>query len=358
MSRTGVNPTPPSSLDQGSGWSPGRSSSRICVSLHHFKIGEERMSTEVQANAPASPARRLAAAVGPLRVVLGSHKLVVCRGDRGDTPHLTISWGNATGQVDFHLTWERRQGKERYEPLFQIDAQALLELFSGLSERLVAAMVGAFEQGLRPVSARWLADNGYYIFVPDEAHVAQLREEFAPFTKKKYRIDVERMSQPTAALRLYEDSLYHPACLSAARRQQRLRSLLALPADGGAGLLQLVYVPNAAGILMWHATAFEDLAEALASGAAFEMDLAIGDWFNPLFLRVAQALHLEDVGLDPQHIAAVDAARIEAGDDPERYRELVELLQDDEDGVEGDQEDVELLELFRAIKPRMSLDTT
>lgn len=40
-----------------------------------------------------------------IRVIQGHNKkLLISRNDRGDLPHLTISWGNASKEFDVHLT--------------------------------------------------------------------------------------------------------------------------------------------------------------------------------------------------------------------------------------------------------------
>lgn len=60
-------------------------------------------------------------------------KLVLNRRDRLDTPHLTFSWGNRSGELDLHLTWEPRDGlPRRHQGLVRMKENDLTEKMEGL----------------------------------------------------------------------------------------------------------------------------------------------------------------------------------------------------------------------------------
>jgi hypothetical protein len=87
-------------------------------------------------------------------------KLMITRNDRADTPHLLISFGNASKQIDIHLTRRRKGQTEDYLEVARISETGV----SSVIERFVPKLRDLtlkYVTDARPVRPGWLARKGY-----------------------------------------------------------------------------------------------------------------------------------------------------------------------------------------------------
>jgi len=142
-------------------------------------------------------------------------KLLVGRNDRADLPHLTISWGNPSREIDFHLTRRVRGGKEHHEPLGTISesdlAKAAESFGANLSQSLQSKIID-----LRKVRPGWLARNGYWLMhLPIEVQ-DRLIDSVAPRNKrhgKWTRVVEDNVLEKLAQSQEMMDSIHHPTAL-------------------------------------------------------------------------------------------------------------------------------------------------
>src|SRR5206468_566095 len=110
---------------------------------------------------------------------ISERKFVVSRKRVADTIHLTISWGNASGELDIHLKREPAPpGEDPYIPLAKVSPDRLAlagEHINAVGERVARAMLDHW----RPVRPGWLARNGYLLALIDKNPSTEtLREMF------------------------------------------------------------------------------------------------------------------------------------------------------------------------------------
>src|SRR5437870_5323242 len=139
-------------------------------------------------------------------------KLLISRNDRGDLPHLTISWGNASKEFDVHLTTRVKGGEEHHERLATIPEADLEKAAESFGAGLALSMQSRMAQ-LRKVRPGWLARNGYWLLYLPQAVQDKLIESLAPRVKRhgkwtrEIKQDVfERLAQAQEFL----DSIHHP----------------------------------------------------------------------------------------------------------------------------------------------------
>lgn len=71
--------------------------------------------------------------IGKLTVVLltrRNNKVLVARNDRGDLPHLLISFNNPSGEIDVHLSKRKRAGKPEYFSIAKIPEKLAVSILS------------------------------------------------------------------------------------------------------------------------------------------------------------------------------------------------------------------------------------
>ena len=131
--------------------------------------------------------------------------------------HLTISYGNVSGEVDIHLKREPAPpGEDPYISLARVAPERLTragEHINAVGERLARSMLDHW----RPVRPGWLARNGYLItLLEKEPSAEMLRELFLPFAPRRYHGKHQLTFAPLkdrAYLAKYTDRLYYADAL-------------------------------------------------------------------------------------------------------------------------------------------------
>ena len=148
-------------------------------------------------------------AVGPLAISLRPRKLVIARRDRPELPHLTLSWDNASDEIDLHLTDASKAKTHR--PLLRVASSAAM----GLVERLAVQMRADVLQSRWPVARRvrpgWLGRSGYSICIVQEDAILEWVRRLAPKSRQKYRLDLAPLSDPRpfGFVQFYRPAILH-----------------------------------------------------------------------------------------------------------------------------------------------------
>lgn len=145
------------------------------------------------------------------------HKFIVIRKRAFGSVHLTISYGNKSGELDIHLKREPAlPGEDPYIPLARVAPERLTragEHINAVGERLARSMMDHW----RPVRPGWLARNGYLLTLLEKEPSAEtLRELFLPFAPSRYHGKHQLTFAPfkdRAYLEKYIDRLYYADAL-------------------------------------------------------------------------------------------------------------------------------------------------
>lgn len=142
-------------------------------------------------------------------------KLIIFRSDRSDLPHLTVSWGNPSREVDIHLKRRTSGGSEKPTPIAKIpesEITSLLKSFEPEYQRSIETVLPK----LQPVRPGWLGHKGYVVFYMDDDTQQKLIARIAP--KRKHRSKLAHVVDESAIKDLSQaqeimDCIYQPAIL-------------------------------------------------------------------------------------------------------------------------------------------------
>lgn len=153
-----------------------------------------------------------------LEFSLSDRKLVVARAHRPDLAHLTLSWGNASGEIDLHLTRNHEaamsaDGRKAWHRIFAVPGSVVggagLAFMHEIENEFVPRLVCEYRR-YRP---GWLSRNGYVVMLPDEAGYLELFREAAPRLRGKYRITPSVVFDEHRLEDIAVDGLYDPRAL-------------------------------------------------------------------------------------------------------------------------------------------------
>ena len=153
-----------------------------------------------------------------MRLVQGRNiKLFLFRNDRSEPPHLTISWRNASKEIDIHLKKRMRGGQEHHEPITIIPESDFGKAYESFSLLLFKIMTSNIDD-LVKVKPGWLARKGYVILhLPDDVQ-KQLIQKLAPKQKRHGKwafVLNEGLLEAVNELQELTSHIYHPAVLHA-----------------------------------------------------------------------------------------------------------------------------------------------
>lgn len=142
-------------------------------------------------------------------------KFMVFRNGRKDIPHLTISLGNPTKEIDVHLTTRTSGGQENYREISKIPESDFAKLYGSFEPDFLKS-IDVNVRKIRKVRPGWLARKGYGIlYLSDEAQ-DQLINKIAPTRKRKGKwecvIDVEALVN-IHQLQEFTKYIFHPSAL-------------------------------------------------------------------------------------------------------------------------------------------------
>ena len=197
---------------------------------------------------------------------LSERKLVIARRSRPELQHLTVGWGNRSGEIDFHLTsdheaamaGERQKG---HEPLFVVTSE-MLRLAGQASERFAHREARPFFlKNFRRYRPGWLARRGYVVLLAGEQHFRGLVARVAPKVGRKHRLELRELANPVTHAALNDhiysaDILGCPECVAEVIGASEVDMFVtAMRVRGGnpnhRDTIMLRYGPDPKGIVGW-----------------------------------------------------------------------------------------------------------
>lgn len=94
-------------------------------------------------------------------------KLVIFRNDRKELPHLTISFGNSSGEIDIHLTIETAGAEKHYESVGKIREEDFIKALESAAQIQLNAVSKSLHTIVR-VKPEWLIKKRYAISYFDQ----------------------------------------------------------------------------------------------------------------------------------------------------------------------------------------------
>ena len=142
-------------------------------------------------------------------------KVIIFRTDRSDTPHLTISWGNAAKEIDVHLKTRTAGGQEDHQPIAKLPESELEGLAAAFEPELMDGVAAAI-QTVRTVRPGWLWRRRYVVVHLHHEAEEHLLNQIAPRRKRKGKW--ARFVDPQAVRDIVKSQgiihcVYHPAIL-------------------------------------------------------------------------------------------------------------------------------------------------
>lgn len=231
-------------------------------------------------------------------------KVIIFRTDRSDTPHLTISWGNATKEIDVHLKSRTTGGEEDHQPIAKLPQSELERLAAAFEPELMDSVAAAI-QTLRPVQPGWLWRHRYVVVHLRHEAEEHLLNKIAPRRKRKGRwarsVDPQAVRDIVKSHRIIH-CVYHPAILHELAAEAYAGPIFAQCVAGRrrGRLIALCSIVKPSGIRSWviidgrFIRALTDLSQKFVMACLKR--LLPGD----TQATVANALHLEEVGFDQE----------------------------------------------------------
>ncbi len=139
-----------------------------------------------------------------LAFALTQKKLVVSRVDRKELPHLTISWGNRSGEVDIHLTPQFPKDKNDRESLAKIQEAVVGSFVQSIGKDLVEIAKSKMFRIIWGIRSGVLARNHYYLIGTKEESIEQWLYRAAPKLRGKHRLDSNVLKK------IPKTALYYP----------------------------------------------------------------------------------------------------------------------------------------------------
>ena len=141
-------------------------------------------------------------------------KLIIFRNDRGDTPHLTLSWNNPSKVIDVHLKSRGAGAREVHREIGIVQERALLKLLGTFKDKLRDNVLVELNRAAKINPGR-LGRWGYAVFYMDEDEKREFIDKIVPLRKhgKGERIlDPEALVDWANSPEL-RNNIYHPSAL-------------------------------------------------------------------------------------------------------------------------------------------------
>ncbi len=141
--------------------------------------------------------------------------VVIKRSDRKDTPHLTLSFQNVSGEIDCHLKYESplNDAASTYKSLFAISKENVESTLQNFLVSAEQAFLQSIFGNVRKVRPGWLGRHGYVIAISDEEVVKRGFIDAAPKLRGKYRVDFDKLKLFLTVDHISNISIFNPSIL-------------------------------------------------------------------------------------------------------------------------------------------------
>jgi hypothetical protein len=230
--------------------------------------------------------------LGKLGFNFGTRTFVLFRADRQGLSHLTISWNNPSGEVDFHLTGDSADLNDR-EPILRIQEAEFKAQFVELVRQTAET---AFKNPIRviwAVNPRWLASNGYRLVGPGSEEIGLWLQKALSKKRGKYRIDAATFRKlPKSSL--FNATPTHFGKLGSEGHMYAIR----IARNGKDNLLALTRMDLGLTLPVWMAISCDDMGKLIKTVTRSRV---LPNWFEKLapaaWAKIQEALKLNDVNM-------------------------------------------------------------
>jgi hypothetical protein len=260
----------------------------------------ERFEGEVTALPRAvASSPKFCCAVGPFGIALQPSKLIVTRRDLPKPAHVTLSWGNQSGDIDLHLTVDANGSELRcHESLGKIcenEVDAFGHRFSQVIDLSFARTIALW----KPVTPGWLWRRRYWIVLTEPVRIEKALRSLAPKSRGKYRINADALTDSEWLRGCCSSLMYKPCLLKYLTEEERAHPVTAIrTVRGRSHVLRLGAWQQPNGMVRWRALSQENAMgiSALATLRAMEL---IGELVSPKLVanldKLERALALDGV---------------------------------------------------------------
>lgn len=223
---------------------------------------------------------------------LGPRKLVIFRTDPAGIglPHLTLSWGNPTREIDLHITPRHPKDANDRDSIIKIPENELIEFFDSLGQQFSTVATTTLLKLFFPVRGSWLRTNYYKVLQPGGGSSAQWLLRATPKIRGKYRADKNTLRE------IPKHSLRQPTTerLAELRVERQVWAVCTRGWNRG-HILVLHYMPWRLGILTWVAIDYDDAPE-FCSAVQRVLSDPLDSLVTSALKRIHDELRLEEIG--------------------------------------------------------------
>jgi hypothetical protein len=225
-----------------------------------------------------------------LAFALTQKKLVVSRVDRKDLPHLTISWGNRSGEIDIHLTPAFPKDENDRESLAKIQEAVAGSFIESIGKDIAEVAKNKMFRIIWGIRPGVLARNHYYLIGTKGESIEQWLRRSATKLRGKYRLDSNVLKK------IPKTELYYPTArrLIELEQQGQLYAVCTKGSEKG-NLLAMIKFPWHDGSITWIALIHEDMLE-FTKTLRKVLSMRFKDLASNQVKRVYQVLKLKEIG--------------------------------------------------------------
>jgi hypothetical protein len=169
--------------------------------------------------------------------------IVVRRTDCNDTPHLTISFKNTSGEIDIHLKHEssRNDKSSTYTPILRLPKKSLELYLEPFLAKAGVEIAKVYLNSAKKIRPGWLWRNGYVIALGDSQAFEASIYECAPKKQGKYRVDSEKLRDLFTNAESSKINLHHPSVLHTSVAKSHGEPIYAVRSSKKRQIIPLLY---------------------------------------------------------------------------------------------------------------------
>ncbi len=238
--------------------------------------------------------------IGNLMFTETERLFVIRRRDRKDIPHLTISFENASGEIDLHFKHESPQNdaSSTYTPIIRFPKAALVKFLANYFSLIKwQEILGTLFSNMKKVRPGWLERKGYIIALGQAEMIESILSPnvIAPKRRGKHRVDVQKLKDFLNEPDLSEISFYYPSVLHILAAQGYNKQVAAIRVKGKRRVILLQYIPWRNGKGAW--LTLDRVPTNIQEVFSNNIPSTIKDQVKDIWYRIFDTMMLNEIGL-------------------------------------------------------------
>ncbi|MBA3240840.1 MAG: hypothetical protein H0T60_06395 [Acidobacteria bacterium] len=233
-----------------------------------------------------------------LSINMTERLVVVKRSDRKDTPHLTISFENLSGEIDLHLKYEsaKNDASSTYEPIIKIQKVVLEQELEHFFLNTQAKVIQLCLRNVKKVRPGWLARHGYILMWVDEEELKKDLFNTAPKKRGKHRFDPSKLKLLFTDNDLSRIRIFYPDELHGLAAMGFNGTLNAVRANKKPRMIQIkgIQVRNRIVWVMFHRKTVPEFSRVLNE----LIPQRFKDEVKLVWFKIYDALQLNEIGIE------------------------------------------------------------